>query len=232
MFRMYFPLPVLHMLFSVGQDVSKTSFLNYTTAQPPWTARSFEEIKKRRTLTVYNYLHIVDMASIYLYRCIPQFQALVRNHSISISGNLSWKKKKIIIIIIIILSSYMCRSKVWLVVDKMVSALFEQLYMDQWIHVGSVADKCQSWFNYAHLRYWMTNGPNYTSVQRELELTNACKELQVYSKHYKWSRCCMFSLRGPWPFYLLQLTHVETSWAHPITLRLPPSKWMLSNTFS
>ena len=54
------------------------------------------------------------------------------------------KKKIIIIIILIILSSYMCRSKVWLVVDKMVSALFEQLYMDQWIHVGSVADKCQS----------------------------------------------------------------------------------------
>ena len=26
---------------------------------------------------------------LHLYRCIPQFQALVRNHSISISGNLS-----------------------------------------------------------------------------------------------------------------------------------------------
>ena len=46
------------------------------------------------------------------------------------------KKKIIIIIIIIILSSYMCRSKVWLVGNKMVSALFEQLYMDQWIRQG------------------------------------------------------------------------------------------------
>ena len=27
--------------------------------------------------------------TLHLYKCIPQFQALVRNHSISISGNLS-----------------------------------------------------------------------------------------------------------------------------------------------
>ena len=79
----------------------------------------------------------------------------------------------------------MCRSKVWLVDNKMVSLNTEAVHgsVDQrqglWLISVKVDPIMPTWGI-----VWQTT---QTSVQK---LTNACKELQVYSKHCKCPAVC------------------------------------------